>query len=291
MIAYLVAMAVLAAIYVLLGLGLNLHWGHTGLVNFGHVGFFAVGAYASALLTLAGAPVPAGLAAAAMAAALAAWPLGVATLRLRGDYFALVTIGFSETVRLVLLNEEWLTRGPNGLSGIPRPFGGLGTGPGEALYLGVCAAVVAGAYALLGRLVASPYGRALRAVRDDEDAALALGKPVPRLKLASLILGAALAGLAGALFAHYVNFVVPEQFSPLVTFYVWIAVILGGPGSNAGTVLGTALVMLFLEGTRFLKDAGVPIGEVELSAIRFIVVGLALILLMRFRPQGLLGHR
>jgi branched-chain amino acid transport system permease protein len=153
------------------------------------------------------------------------------------------------------------------------------------------AVVVAVALILLERVVRSPFGRVLRAIREDEDAAAALGKDVVGFKVRSLVLGAAIAGLAGSFYAHYMNYVVPDQFLPLVTFYVWIAVILGGSGNNLGALLGTGILMVFLEGTRFLKDWGIPLDEVRLAALRFVVVGLALVLLVLFRPQGLLGER
>lgn len=288
---YLVAMAIIALIYCLLALGLNLHWGHTGLINFGHVAFFAIGAYTSALLTLRGAPIIVGAIAATALAALAALPIGWVSVRLRSDYLAIVTIGFSEMVRLVLLNEVWLTRGPMGLPGVPRPFETLPTGANELVFLLLLASAVALSFLLVERVVRSPFGRVLRAIREDEDAASALGKDVVKFKVRSLILGAAIAGLAGSFYAHYINYVVPDQFLPLVTFYVWIAVILGGSGSNLGALLGTAILMVFLEGTRFLKDWGFALDEVRLAALRFVVVGLALILLVLYRPQGLLGER
>lgn len=291
MTAYLVAMAIIALIYALLALGLNLHWGHTGLINFGHVAFFAIGAYTSALLTLLGAPIVAGAVAATVLAGLAALPIGWVAVRLRSDYLAIVTIGFSETIRLILLNEVWLTRGPMGLPGVPRPFEGVSTQANELLFLGVLVVVVAAVFLLLERVVCSPFGRVLRAIREDEDAAAALGKDVVGFKVRSLVLGAAIAGLGGSFYAHYINYVVPDQFLPLVTFYVWIAVILGGSGSNLGALLGTGILMVFLEGTRFLKDWGIPLDEVRLAALRFVAVGLALILLVLFRPQGILGER
>jgi branched-chain amino acid transport system permease protein len=291
MTAYLVAMAIIALIYGLLALGLNLHWGHTGLINFGHVAFFAIGAYASALLTLKGMPIVVGAVGATVVAGLAALPIGWVAVRLRSDYLAIVTIGFSETIRLILLNEVWLTRGPMGLPGVPRPFEGLSTEVNELLFLAILVVVVATVFVLLERVVRSPFGRVLRAIREDEDAASALGKDVVGFKVRSLLLGASIAGLAGSFYAHYINYVVPDQFLPLVTFYVWIAVILGGSGKSLGALLGTGILMVFLEGTRFLKDVGFPVDEVRLAALRFVVIGLALVLLVLFRPQGILGDR
>ena len=291
MISYLTAMGIIILIYALLALGLNLHFGYTGLINFGHVAFFAVGAYTSAILTLSGWPIPLGLAAATLLAGLSAYPIGLATLRLREDYLAIVTLALSEVVRLVALNEGWLTNGPNGLAGIPRPFASLGTGTKELAYFALLLVIVLVVFLILQRLGGSPFGRTLQAIREDEDAVTALGKDVYGFKMRSLIIGAALAGLAGGLYAHYIQFVVPEQFIPLVTFYVWIAVILGGSGSNLGAIVGTVVLLTFMEGTRFLGDFLPSIDAGQIAALRFVVVGLALILLIRFRPQGLLGKR
>lgn len=291
MISYLTAMGIIVLIYALLALGLNLHFGYTGLINFGHVAFFAVGAYTSAILTLGGWPIPLGLVAATLLAGLAAYPIGLATLRLREDYLAIVTLALSEVVRLIALNEAWLTNGPNGLAGIPRPFASLGAGTKEVAYFALLFGIVLLVFLILQRLGRSPFGRTLQAIREDEDAVTALGKDVYGFKMRSLIVGAALAGLAGGLYAHYIQYVVPEQFIPLVTFYVWIAVILGGSGSNLGAIIGTVVLLTFMEGTRFLGDFLPSIDAGQIAALRFVVVGLALILLIRFRPQGLLGKR
>ena len=291
MISYLTAMGIIVLIYALLALGLNLHFGYTGLINFGHVAFFAVGAYTSAILTLGGWSILLGLVAATLLAGLAAYPIGLATLRLREDYLAIVTLALSEVVRLIALNEAWLTNGPNGLAGIPRPFASLGTGTKELAYFALLLGIVLLVFLILKRLGGSPFGRTLQAIREDEDAVTALGKDVYGFKMRSLVIGASLAGLAGGLYAHYIQFVVPEQFIPLVTFYVWIAVILGGSGSNVGAIIGTVVLLTFMEGTRFLGDFLPSIDASQIAALRFVVVGLVLILLMRFRPQGLLGKR
>jgi branched-chain amino acid transport system permease protein len=289
--AYLIAMGILVLIYALLALGLNLHFGYTGLINFGHVAFFAVGAYTSAILNVHGVPVVVGILAAIIVAALITYPIGLATLRLREDYLAIVTLALSEVVRIVALNEEWLTRGPDGISGITHPFAALGVGTREIAYFIMLLLIVIIAYVLLQRLSRSPFGRTLQAIREDEDAVTALGKSVVSFKMRSLVIGAALAGLAGALYAHYIRYVVPEQFIPLVTFYVWIAVILGGSGNHLGAIIGTIALVTFMEGSRFIGDFLPFVDATQMAAIRFIVVGLALILLLRFRPEGLLGKR
>ena len=292
MIAYLTAMLILAGIFGILALGLNLQWGYTGLINFGHVGFFAVGAYASALATTKlGLPIPLGFALAVILAGISAYPLGLVSIRLKADYLAIVTLGFSEVVRAVLVNEIWLTNGTNGVSYIPRPFAWLSTGANEPAYLALVTVILIAAFLMIRRLGRSPFGRTLEAIRENEEAAMSLGKNVAGFKIRSFIIGAAFAGAAGAAYAHYINFVVPEQFLPLVTFYVWMAVILGGAGSNRGALVGAALLMVFLEGSRFIKDFIPFISDVKLAAMRFMVVGLVMILFILYRPQGLMGRK
>jgi len=291
MASYFVAVATISLIYMLLAMGLNLQYGHTGLINFGHVAFFAAGAYASALLSLAGWPLPASFLAAMIVAALLAWPIGLLALRLADDYLAIVTLGFSETLRIVLQEEGWLTGGVQGLPGIPGLFAGLGPDARGLATLGALALCNAVAFLLLRHLVRSPYGRLIRAIRDDQTAVQALGKSAARPKTRMFMLGAMLAGLAGAFYAHFIAFLSPEQFVPLVTFYVWIAVIIGGAGSMAGAAAGSVLLLAFLEGSRFLRDALPGVSEIQMASVRLAVVGLALILCMLYRPQGLFGRR
>lgn len=289
--AYLVAVGIVVLIYALLAIGLNLQYGETGLINFGHVAFFALGAYTSALLSLRGWPLAVGFALGAVVAALAALPLGLAALRLREDYLAIVTLGFSETVRLVLQQEAWLTQGVQGLPGIPKLFGALGRGTSDlAVFVTLAAVVALAAWATL-LLQRSPFGRLLRAVRDNEAAVIALGKDPARLKIQVFMFGAALAGVAGAFYAHFLSFISPEQFVPLVTFYVWMSIILGGVGSVRGALAGTLLLVAFLEGSRFLRDLLPGIAEVQMASVRLAVVGLAIILFVLYRPQGLFGKR
>jgi branched-chain amino acid transport system permease protein len=230
---YLEAVGTIGGIYALLALGLNLQYGYTGLINFGVVGFFAIGAYTSALLSLHGVPYALDFAAAAALAALFAWPLGVICLRLRDDYLAIVTLAFAEIVRTVIISEDWLTSGTRGIPGIPRPFAGLAEGTGAVAYLGLVLITVAAATLLTRYLVRSPFGRLIQAIRDDEDAVPALGKSPAGFKLVVFMLGAALSGIAGALYAHYLTYISPDQFVALLTFYIWMAVIMGGRGGSA----------------------------------------------------------
>lgn len=292
MVAYLVAVGIIALIYMLLTIGLNLQYGYTGMINFGVVAFFAIGAYASALLTLAGWPLlPAFLVAMAVAGVVA-YPIGLLSLRLSDDYLAVVTLGFSEVVRLLIQQEQWLTKGVQGLPGIPRLFGSLGVGEyADLATLGALAVCNAAAVAFMVHLVRSPYGRLIQAIRDDEVAVEAIGKDPRRYKVQVFMLGAGLAGLAGAFYAHFITYLSPDQFLPLVTFYVWIAMIIGGTGRTSGAVAGSLILMVFLEGSRFARDWIPGVSEVQMASVRLAIVGLALILFTLYRPRGLMGRR
>jgi branched-chain amino acid transport system permease protein len=288
--AYIIAIAIITAIYVLLALGLNLQYGLTGLINFGHVGFFCVGAYTAALLSKLKVSPLVAFPVAALLAALAAWPLGIVSLRLREDYFAIVSLGFSEVVRLVATSERWLTNGVQGISGIPKLMDGLVPRAAEPVaVLALLVAVNLGAILMMRRIANSPFGRVIEAIRDNEEAVKSLGKDPAGFKMKVLMLGAALAGIAGAFYAHYISFISPEQFVPLVTFQIWMAIIMGGVGRVSGALVGTLILMFFLEGSRFLRDIIPFIPDVEMASIRLGVVGLAIVLFTLYRPQGLMG--
>ena len=288
--AYIIAIAIITAIYVLLALGLNLQYGLTGLINFGHVGFFCVGAYTAALLSKHEVSPLVAFPVAALLAALAAWPLGIVSLRLREDYFAIVSLGFSEVVRLVATSERWLTNGVQGISGIPKLMDGLVPRAAEPVaVLALLVAVNLGAILMMRRIANSPFGRVIEAIRDNEEAVKSLGKDPAGFKMKVLMLGAALAGIAGAFYAHYISFISPEQFVPLVTFQIWMAIIMGGVGRVSGALVGTLILMFFLEGSRFLRDIVPFIPDVEMASIRLGVVGIAIVLFTLYRPQGLMG--
>lgn len=283
---YLVAMGTLWSFYALLALGLNLQWGYAGLVNFGLVAYFGIGAYASALLVLAGVPFAGALALAAVLAGALGLVVALSTFRLREDYLAVVTLGFAEIVRLVALNEVWLTEGARGLTGIPRPLAAWGAGS-DVLYLAWTLAAVAVVFVLAERIRVAPLGRVLRAIREDADVAALAGKNVPALKLQAFVLGAAVAGVAGSLYAHYLTFLSPDQLDATVTIYAWIALIVGGSGNNKGALLGALVLMSLLEGSRFLKDLIPVLSGVRLAAVRLMLVGGLLVGFMMFRPEGL----
>lgn len=288
MTAYLASISIWILIYALMTLALALQYGFTGLTNFGLVGFVAIGAYASALLSIAGVPVIASIPLACLIAAVAAYPLGLATLRLSGEYFAIITLGFAESVRVLLVTQDWLTKGVMGLTGVPRLFPmSLGYRLGDYLLLILLILLnIAGAL-LIRRIVRSPFGRTIEAIRDDEVAVRALGKNPAGYKIKVLMLGAAIAALSGAMQAHFLNFLAPEQFASIITFYIWIAMLIGGEGRLKGMLVGTIIIVTLLEGSRFLPDFVPGVTVVQASSVRFGVVGIVLILLMLYRPDGL----
>lgn len=302
--AYVVTIAVTALVFAVFATSLNLQFGFAGIINFGHVAFMALGAYTMAIGTLRyGWPlaiaVPAGMVVAVLFALLLALP----TLRLREDYLSIVTIGAAEVLRLVLLNEEGYTGGPSGPTGFPRPFESFFSGPlfarvaeplGVApslLGVGVMAvAVLALTLAFLRVATHSPWGRLLRAIRDDEDAAAAVGKDVFRVKLVVLSIGAAVAALAGMLYAWSISYFDPVHFLPIITFYAWIILVLGGVGNMTGAVAGAFGLFLLFEIARSVPSAD-AFGLQTGGPGQIVLIGVLLVVFMLFRPQGLLGKQ
>jgi len=286
---YLIAMAVSAGIYALMALGVNVVWGFAGMVNLGLVGFFAVGAYTSALLTLkAGWTIAAGMAAATVVAALVGAIVSLITVRLRGDYLAIVTLGFAETIRIVASNAIWLTNGSDGLSGIPGPGrGALSPEMFNLVYLAIVAVIVAIVYVMNERLRASPFGRVLRAIRDDEQVAAVAGKHVTRYKVKAFAISSAALGLAGALYAHYTSYIAPDIFVPLLTLYIKLALLAGGLGNNRGAIVGAFAVVFLLESTRFVIPIVPGITPVQGAAIREFLIAAFLLVMLRYKPTGL----
>ncbi|MEH2418847.1 branched-chain amino acid ABC transporter permease [Nostoc sp.] len=370
MVDYLIFLAISTAIFALFALGLNLQWGFTGLINFGHIAFMTLGAYTTVLLSLKGVPLLISAIAGAIVAALLGLVIGFATLRLREDYLAIVTIGTGELIRLVVNNQElpvgdtWIS-GAFGVQSYRIP---LSTEPnlfvkfvmiglltllaavtfftlwrwiritqmsqttdlgkritskqefasrlGVGIVLAVLAAaiyisgviglynynpkaglmlvlllIVAFVYWRLEILVRSPWGRILKAIREDEEIPKALGKNVFWYKLQSLMLGGAIAGIAGAFFAWQLGAIYPDNFQPQITFDTWIMVILGGSANNVGTILGAVIFFAYDALTREVLPRIVPLDEARLGAFRIMVIGLIMMVLMIWRPQGILGKK
>jgi len=285
---YLIAMAVSAGIYALMALGVNVMWGFAGMVNLGLVGFFAVGAYTSALLTKGGVAIALGIVAAGVIASGVGALVSLVTVRLRGDYLAIVTLGFAETIRIVASNAIPLTNGTDGISGIPGPYrGALSPEQFNLLYLAIVAVIVAIAYLGAERLRASPFGRVLRAIRDDEQVASVAGKHVTLFKVKAFALGSAALGIAGALYAHYTSYIAPDIFVPLFTLYIKLALLAGGLGNNRGAIVGAFAVVFLLESTRFVIPLVPGITPVQGAAIREFLIAALLIVMLRYKPRGL----
>lgn len=278
---YLVRVGGVIGLFMLLGLGLNFTLGYVGLFDLGYIAFYAIGAYTTAIAMSKGVPAPVAVALAAVAALAFRALLGVTILRLRGDYLAVVTMGFGEIARLTINNLDGLTRGPKGMQLAPwRPLDFLSHDPNVQYYLLILAAVALSA-AASRRLEDSRVGRAWVAIREDEIAARLSGIPVRQYKLLAFTLSGAFAGLAGGLFALWEQFVTPESFVFWESILVVSIVVLGGMGSIAGVLLGAFIL------------AGVPpLMQATLSAewinYRYLFFGLILVLVTLFRPQGLL---
>ena len=299
---YLIFFLIIALIFGIAVLGLNLQWGFTGLFNAGVVGFMAVGGYGTAILigrerdAIVGGfelPFAVGLAGGMIAAGIAALIVGLATLRLREEYLAVATFGIAVTIQLVALNAEWLTGGTLGLIGLPRPLQDWFEGPlaYNSFYLALVIAVVVTTYLGLERMVRSPWGRSLKAIREDEVAASSLGKNPTRIRLEAFVLGSMLMGLAGGLYVGFIGYVGPFDFLPIVTFQIWAMLIVGGSANNRGALLGAVLVWGIWTSSGYIISKTVPATyQAQSGALQVILIGLLLVLALLFRPRGLIGE-
>lgn len=297
---------VISLLFVLLSLGLNIVMGETGLLNLGYIAFFAFGAYTTALLSSPKFelrwPFLLVVLASTLLAMLAGFVIGLPTLRLRGDYLAIVTLAFGEIVRLTIINLQGVTNGPNGITGIYPPrlagertiesIGGTGIGawltidkPIEYYYLVlVCVVVVA---ILLFNLKNSRIGRAWNALREDELAAISTGITAARAKMLSVVLSAGIAGFAGSLYAYYSNVISPESFLFMQSVIVVCMVVLGGMGSIPGVILGAIVLQALPQLIR--EAAGAARSEFEVY--RMLIFGILIVVMVIFRPEGLLPDK
>lgn len=283
---YLLHILIIACIYVILTLSLNLIVGYTGLAALGHAAFSCVGAYISSLLALnCGVSPWIGIFAAAAGASLVGLLISLPTLRLRGDYLALATLGFAVIVYAIARNWTDLTRGPLGLPGIPNfnLFGFAITGGWPFLIIVTVATCLT--TWVLSRIVGSPYGLILRGIREEEVATATMGKNIQRFKITVFMVGAFFAGMAGSLYAHYISFIDPSSFTIMESIAILLMVVFGGMGTLRGSFIG-ALILVFLpEALRFM---GLP--SAIAAPLRQMLYGSLLVLLMLRRPQGLLGR-
>jgi len=299
---YLVFFLVVALTFGIAVMGLNLQWGFTGLFNAGVVGFMAVGGYTTAILmgpvrpeVFGGFDLPFVIAIAGgmVASGIAALIVGLATLRLREEYLAVATFGIAVTIQLIALNAEYLTGGTLGLIGIPRPLSGWFESPlaYNIFYLGVVVAFAGLTYAGLERIVRSPWGRRLKAMREDEEAAASLGKDPVRIRLEAFVIGSMIMGMSGGIYVGFIGYISPFDFFPIVTFQVWTMLIVGGSANNRGALLGAVLVWGIWTWSGFIISKVVPpLYQTQSGAIQVILIGLVLVLTLLFRPRGLIGE-
>ena len=282
---YILHILIIAGIYVILTLSLNLIVGFTGLPSMGHAAFSCIGAYTSSLLALNMGLSPwIGLLVGACVAALSGILIGYPSVRLKGDYLALTTFGLGVIVYSIAKNWVSLTRGPMGLPGIPG-FSIFGFQLSEiwSYLLLVLVSVIVTVF-IIKRIVNSPFGRILRSIREDEIASEVLGKNISKYKLLVFIIGAFFAGIAGSLYAHYITFIDPSSFTVMESITILLMVIFGGMGSISGSVVGAVILVVFPELLRFL---GMPSSIA--APVRQMIYGLLLIILMLKRPRGLMG--
>ncbi|WP_435988376.1 branched-chain amino acid ABC transporter permease [Sulfitobacter sp. SH24] len=299
---YLVFFMTIVSIYAILVMGLNLQWGYTGLFNAGVVAFFAIGAYGTAILSgpendrlIGGFDLnyAVGLGGGIIFAGVAGLIVALATLRLREEYLAIATFGVAISVQLVALNFTSLTGGANGIVGLPRPFAGLFSDNNvyAIFFLGLVLAIAFVIYVALERAVRSPWGRVLRAIREDEVAALSLGKNPVKIRLQSFVLGSAIMGLAGGIYVGFIGFVSPIDFMPILTFQIWAMLIVGGSGNNRGAVLGCLLVWGLWTASGYLISNMVPPGlQSQAGSVQAMLIGLLIVFTLLFRPRGLIGE-
>lgn len=282
--AYFIHLAILIGIYLILALSLQLSIGYTGLMNFGHIAFYAIGAYTSALLTLSGIPFIVAILSAGAVSGLCGFLLSIPTNKLKGDYLALSTIAFTFVVYVLSLNWTSLTRGPLGLPGIPKPsILGL-TFSSNLLFLVLTIAITLIVYFVIKRIVDTPFGKALEATRDNELATKVLGKKTFKIKSISLATSALFAGVAGSLYAHYITYIDPSSFAMMQITPIICIVIIGGLASLRGTIIATIILILLPEPLRFIGFSSAIIGP-----MRQVIYALILLLILVYKPKGFFG--
>jgi branched-chain amino acid transport system permease protein len=283
--AYLIHLLILICIYLILAISLQLSVGFTGLLNLGHIAFYAIGAYTSALLALQGFPFWFCFLSAGILAMIFGFLLSLPTNKLKGDYLALATMGFSFVVYALLLNWTSLTRGPLGLPGIPKPKI-FGINFSDNLSFLILVAIIALiSYLIIKRITISPFGKVLEAIRDNELVARVLGKNTFKMKSLALMISSFFAGIAGSLYAHYITFIDPSSFTLLQLIPVLSIVIIGGLASLEGTVLATIILVLLPEPLRFIGFPSSIVGPA-----RQILYALLLLLILIYKPKGFYGR-
>jgi branched-chain amino acid transport system permease protein len=296
---FFVGVLTLAGIYGILAMILNLEAGWAGMWDLGLVGSVAVGAYTYTILTQTKFddvtfnpefPMLIGMLGAGLASGLFALVIGIPSLRVRGEYFLITTLAFAEVVRQVAVNLKTVTRGTIGFSELARPFEGTVPGTGNRIVLLVIVWIAVGAvYLLMRRIARSPYGRLLRGFRDNDPVARSLGKATNRHRIQTYVLAGTLYGLTAPMYLWYLRAVNPHVFAPDITFVAWTALVIGGIASKRGPIIGAVVLLVLVESVSLIQGSATL--AVVLASMRFVVLGLVLILVMRFRPNGLFDER
>ena len=294
---YVISLLTMGGIYAIMTLGLNVQWGFTGLFNAGIAGFYAIGAYVSAILTtapsarhLGGYEMPYWVAfiAAMVIAGILAWGVGKICLKLRSDYLAIATIGISEIFRLILKNETWATNGPRGVSMVPKPFEGLPEPWNQLAFMAMVLITVIVIYLALETARKSPWGRVMAAIRENETAVRAAGKNVANFRMEGFVFGSMLIALAGAYTSHYLKFIGPNATDPLTaTFLVWVMLVVGGSANNRGAIFGAFLIWTIWSATEIVTSYLPAELSIRTAYIRVFLIGLALQIVLQKYPQGI----
>ena len=303
LISYLVFFATVASILAIAVLGLNLQWGNTGLFNGGVAAFFGAGAYGLILLGgteqadhIGGLELfyPVALVGGMLLSGLIAWVVGILTIRLRRDYLAIATFGVAVAFENLMRNAEWLSGGAKGMRGFERPFEVFIADPFVFNIIFFCFAIsiLLGVYLFLEKLIRSPFGRLLRAIREDEIASQSLGKAPNRVRLAAFIVGSMIMGLAGGLYATFYAFVSPQDVLPTLTFQIWAMLIVGGSGNNQGGILGAFLIWAAWTASGWMLSKFAPVeAQLYTGTLQYIMIGMIIVGMLLWRPQGLLPEK
>ncbi len=302
-ISYLVFFATMASILSIAVLGLNLQWGNTGLFNGGVVAFFGAGAYGTILFGGTPQPdhlggfelfYPLALAGGVATAGLLAWIVGLLTLKLRYDYLAIATFGVAVALESLVRNAEWLSGGAKGMRGFERP---LETAIGDPfvfniLFCLIAVGFLAAIYVFLEKVIRSPFGRLLRAIREDEEAARSLGKSPQRVRLTAFVTGSMIMGLSGGLYATFYAFISPQDVLPTLTFQIWAMLIVGGAGNNKGAIVGSFLIWAAWTASGWALSRFAPTeAQLYTGTIQYILIGTVIVGMLLWRPQGLLPEK
>lgn len=290
MLEFLLGVGVVAALYGVLSVSLNLQAGVTGLLNFGLVAFFGIGAYATGIASLHDFSWELAVLIGMAVAAIAGAGVGLLGRTLAAEYWAIATLALAELLRLVALNSDGLTNGPDGITTVQPFFAAADATQRDLLWLAVSLAVLAVCALIAARLTETQFGRVLRLLRERESLAASLGHDVVSAKVRVMAISAPMAALVGSLYTHYITFIGPQQMAPFATFLVWTMVVVGGLGSVRGVILGAFCVQLLYELTRFIDDI-TGISAANAGGVRILVVGAALLGFLLFHPAGLVPER